>query len=142
MSGMPPTGARKRLLKFIAGQLHKIDVSSYLEKMARIKTQSAHVVREHHMTERWRDRLLNDGNDAITELMDDYPHADRQQLRHLVRNAHKEAEQGGAPKASRLLYQYLKVLLTSTEELEEEEEIFDDFDEQDEQDEQDQEPND
>lgn len=115
VSGMPPTGARKRLLKFIAGQLHKIDVSPYAEKLARLKTQSAHVVREHHITEHWRDRLIKEGDDAVTELMDDYPQADRQQLRHLLRNAKKEAEQGAAPRSSRLLYQHLKVLLTSHE---------------------------
>jgi ribosome-associated protein len=115
VSVMGPNGARKRLLKFIAAQLYKIDVTPYLEKMARIKTQSAHVVREHHITERWRDRLLKEGNDALTELMDDYPHADRQKLRHLVRNAQKEAEQSIAPKSSRLIYQYLKVLLSDSD---------------------------
>jgi ribosome-associated protein len=115
VSVMKLNGARKRLLKFIAGQLHKIDVDPILERLARIKTQSAHVVREHHITERWRDRLINDGNDAITELMDDYPQADRQKLRHLVRNAQKEAELGAPPKSSRLIYQYLKELFIGSE---------------------------
>ncbi|SJM92746.1 ribosome biogenesis factor YjgA [Crenothrix polyspora] len=115
VSVMKLNGARKRLLKFIAGQLHKIDVDPILERLARIKTQSAHVVREHHITERWRDRLINDGNDAITELMDDYPQADRQKLRHLVRNAQKEAELAAPPKSSRLIYQYLKELFIGSE---------------------------
>ena len=111
VSGMPHKGARKRLLKFITGQLHKIDVEPILEKLARIKNKSAHAVREHHIAERWRDKLIAEGNDALTELLNEQPHADRQQLRQLIRNAQKEAEAAKPPKSSRLLYRYLKNLL-------------------------------
>jgi ribosome-associated protein len=111
VSGMPHKGARKRLLKFITGQLHKIDVEPVLEKLARMKNKSAHAVREHHIAERWRDKLIAEGNDALTELLNEQPHADRQQLRQLLRNAQKEAEAAKPPKSSRLLYRYLKDLL-------------------------------
>lgn len=111
VSGMPHKGARKRLLKFIAGQLHKIDVEPILEKLARLKSKSAHAVREHHTVERWRDKLISGGNEALTELLKEQPHADRQQLRQLLRNAQKEAETNKPPKSSRLLYRYLKELL-------------------------------
>lgn len=110
VSGMPHKGARKRLLKFIAGQLNKIDIEPILEKLSRIKNKSAHAVREHHIVERWRDRLIAEGNDALTELLDEQPHADRQLLRQLLRNAQKEAETGKPPKSSRLLYRQLKEL--------------------------------
>jgi ribosome-associated protein len=141
VSKMPHTGARKRLLKYIAGHLHKIDVDPILEKVARIKNTSAHAVREHHLAEHWRDKLIAEGNEALTEFLDEYPHADRQQLRQLMRNAQKEAELAKPPKSSRLLYQYLKSLMQaeSEEELErledseEDEEDFDDeFEDEDE----------
>jgi len=111
VSGMPHKGARKRLLKFITGQLHKIDVEPILEKLARMKNKSAHAVREHHIVERWRDKLIAEGNEALTELLNEQPHADRQQLRQLLRNVQKEAEAAKPPKSSRLLYRYLKNLL-------------------------------
>ena len=117
-SGMPHKSARKRLLKFITGQLHKIDVEPILEKLSRIKSQSAHAVREHHVVERWRDRLIAEGNDALTALLDEQPHADRQQLRQLLRNAQKEAEAGKPPKSSRLLYRHLKELFKVEDEAE------------------------
>ena len=41
-------------MKFITGQLHKIDVEPVLEKLARMKNESAHAVREHHIAERWQ----------------------------------------------------------------------------------------
>ncbi len=108
VSGMPHKGARKRLLKYIAGQFHKIDVTPIQDKLARMKNKSAHAVREHHIVERWRDRLIAEGNGALTELLDEQPHADRQLLRQLLRNAQKEAEAEKPPRSSRLLYRYLK----------------------------------
>lgn len=110
-SGMPPKGARKRLLKYIAGQLHQIDTTPIVEKLARLKNKSAHAVREHHLAEQWRDRLLAEGNEAVTELLDDFPEADSQQLRQLIRNAQKEIAASKPPKSSRLLYRYVRTLL-------------------------------
>lgn len=120
VSGMPHKGARKRLLKFITGQLFKIDIEPILEKLSRIKNKSAHAVREHHAVERWRDRLINEGNEALTALLDEQPQADRQLLRQLMRNAQKEAEAGKPPKSSRLLYRHLKELFQVEGELDDE----------------------
>jgi ribosome-associated protein len=136
VSGMPHKGARKRLLKFITGQLNKIEVEPVLEKLARMKNKSAHAVREHHIVERWRDRLIAGGNDVLTELLNEQPHADRQQLRQLLRNAQKEAEAAKPPKSSRLLYRYLKDLfkVEGEAEFEEEQEFEDDAEFEDEDD--------
>ncbi|MBM4206629.1 MAG: DUF615 domain-containing protein [Gammaproteobacteria bacterium] len=110
VAGMPLTGARKRLLKYIAGQLHKIDVEPFKEKLALIQNVSVHSVREHHQVEKWRDRLINQGNEALTELINQQPEADLQRIRSLLRNLNKEHQIGASPKSSRLLYRYLKDL--------------------------------
>lgn len=118
VSKMAHTGARKRLLKYIAGHLHKIDVDPILARMARITNKSAHAVREHHLAEQWRDKLIAEGNEALTEFLYEHDYADRQQLRQLMRNAQKEADTQKPPKSSRLLYRYLKELLqTESEEV-------------------------
>ncbi len=124
VSGMPHKSARKRLLKFITGQLHKIDIEPILEKLARMKNKSAHAVREHHIVERWRDRLISGDNDVLTEFLNEQPDADRQQLRQLLRNIKKEAEFSKPPKSARLLYRYLKALFN----IEGEADYFDDAD--------------
>jgi ribosome-associated protein len=110
VSGMPHTGARKRSLKYIAGQLHKIDITDLKEKLDRIQNKSAHSVREHHITEHWRDKLIKEGVQALTELVDEQPDADLQQIRQLLRNIKKETETEKPPKSTRLLYRYLKTL--------------------------------
>ena len=31
-----------------------------------------------HQTEKWRDRLIDEGDDALTEFLNEHPDADRQ----------------------------------------------------------------
>lgn len=139
---MPHKSARKRQLKFIAQQFHKMesDVEPIFEQVAKFKNKSSHAVREHHLIEKWRDRLLKEGQGALTELLDDYPHADSQHLRQLMRNAQKEFGAGKPPKSSRLIYRELKALFEIEAEFDEDdfpnhaleetdEDFDDDFDE-------------
>ena len=66
-----------------------------------------------HAIEVARDELLQQGDDAIQGLLDQYPDLDRQRLRQLVRQAKKQAEQNKPPKASREIFQYLKSVMPS-----------------------------
>jgi ribosome-associated protein len=118
---MPHKSARKRQLKFIAQQFYKMEseVEPIFEKVAKFKNKSSHAVREHHLIEKWRDRLLKEGQSALTELLDEYPHADSQHLRQLMRNAQKEFGAGKPPKSSRLIYRELKALFEIEEEFDE-----------------------
>ena len=110
---MAHNAARKRLLKYITAQFRHLDIAEIQETLARFKNQSAHAVREHHKAERWRDQLLADtGTEKLTQLISEYANADAQYLRQLQRNAQKEALSEKPPKSSRLLYKYLKELIT------------------------------
>lgn len=66
-----------------------------------------------HALERRRDRLLKD-DDALTELLTEYPQADVQQLRTLIRNARKEQADNKPPKAYREIFQILKELQSAS----------------------------
>lgn len=114
---MPDTKpARKRQLKFITAQLRNIELEHIIETLDRLKTKSAHGVREHHQAEQWRDKLIADqSNHALTELLNQFPDADTQHLRQLQRNAQKEAKAEKPPRSARLMYQYLKDLVSSVD---------------------------
>lgn len=110
---MAKNAARKRLLKYVTAQLRMLDTEAVQEKLARLNNTSAHAVREHHQAERWRDQLLSaTGNQQLTLLLEEYPTADSQHLRQLQRNALKEVQAGKPPKSARLLYKYLKELIS------------------------------
>src|SRR3546814_9755190 len=54
-----------------------------------------------HRAERWRERLLEEGDAALAELIEAHPSADRQQLRQLVRNTLDERKRNKPPHAFR-----------------------------------------
>lgn len=111
MSATKP--ARKRQLKFITGQLRKIELDQVVDVIDRINSKNAHGVREHHQAEQWRDKLVEcKGNETLTELLNQFTHADRQHLRQLQRNAQKELKAEKPPKSARILYKYLKSLIS------------------------------
>jgi ribosome-associated protein len=60
-----------------------------------------------HWIERTREQLLAD-DAALTEFIRQYPAADPQEGRTLIRNARKEAQQGKAPRYFRELFQWIK----------------------------------
>jgi ribosome-associated protein len=60
--------------------------------------------------ERWRQRLMEEGDAAVAELLDEYAHADPQQLRQLVRNAHRERQAERPPRSYRQLFRFLREL--------------------------------
>ena len=62
-----------------------------------------------HALEQWRDRLIKEGDAAISAFMQACPEADRQQLRQLVRKAQKEVAEERPPAASRKLFKVLRV---------------------------------
>ena len=114
---MPHKAARKRQLKFIAQQFYKMDnIDPILEKVAKFTNKSSHAVREHHIVESWRERLLGEHHDdALTDLLNEKPLADRQHLRQLLRNAQKEIATNKPAKSPKLLYRYLKTLFEDDE---------------------------
>ena len=55
--------------------------------------------------------MIENGDIALTNLLNNYPEADRQKLRNLIRSAQKEREQNKPSKAYRDIYQMLKSLM-------------------------------
>ncbi|MGR8933183.1 MAG: ribosome biogenesis factor YjgA [Gammaproteobacteria bacterium] len=115
-AAMPPRGARKRQLKYVGGLLREMeDIAPIVEKLARLKNQNAAAARELHKAERWRERLISGDDTVLAEFINAYPAADRQQLRHYIRNAQKEAVRNAPPKSARLLFRYLRELFETAE---------------------------
>lgn len=109
-ASMPHKGARKRLLKYIGGMLRKMDAEIIRNNLEQLNNQDKDASRVLHKIEHWRDRLLAEENQALTELLTEFPQADRQQIRQLIRNAKKEIHLEKPPKSARLLFKNLRTL--------------------------------
>lgn len=101
--------ALQRQLRFISSVMPEEDVEAIQFQLKLLATPVQKANDEFHQVEAWRDQLIQGDVELINTLVDDIQ-ADRQQLRQLVRNATKEAQQNKPPKASRLLFKYLKEL--------------------------------
>ena len=107
---MKASGARNRQLKYITKLVTNED-TQVLEDYLRETEEAQKLENKHfHDLEKWRERLIEEGDAALGQLLQQFPGADRQQLRTLIRQAQKEKQQEKAPTASRKLFKYLRTI--------------------------------
>lgn len=93
-------GGRKRQIKFIGKLLRDVDDSVLEAARSSLNSEGLEEKQRESRITKLRDRLITEGDGALGEVLNDYPNADRQQLRQLIRKACREAaeekNQGGA----------------------------------------------
>ena len=102
--------ARKRHLGFIGKLMQDQDIEPIQEMFKRMDASSDEYNRHFHQLEKWRNRLIAEGQPALTAFLDKHPEADHQHIRQLVRNAQKEAKQEKPPASARKLFKYIREL--------------------------------
>ncbi len=101
----------RRQIQLIGKIMRQVDADAIRQKLERYHAPAVEANEHFHKLEKWRDRLLAEGDSAVNELLTEQPEFERSRLRQLIRNAKKEAEKNKAPKSTRQLFQYLKELL-------------------------------
>lgn len=100
----------RRQLQFIGKLMRTRDAKPLQEALDRVKGLDAQSKAAFHQLEQWRNQIVEQQDDAINTFIEKCPQADRQRLRQLARQARKEMEKQGAPKAKRELFKYLRYL--------------------------------
>ena len=110
--------AHKRQVGFLAKKLRRED-DTFLDALRHVldhdKADSRRESAALHRIEALRDRLVDEGDAALSEIMAEHPHADRQHLRQLARNAKEEKLRNKPPHAYRELFRALRELMASDE---------------------------
>lgn len=101
---MSKRGALHRQKQFIGKVMRTIDATPLREALVQRENRARTAVARLHIVEKWRDRLLGEGDAALKEFIDEQPAADRQHIRQLVRSASAERKRDAPPRASRLLF--------------------------------------
>jgi ribosome-associated protein len=104
--------AKRRQMQYIGRLMRDVDPAPIRSRLAELEGSSAQATARHRRLEQWRERLLGD-DEALTAFAAEYPGADLQVLRTLIRNARKEASLGRPPRASRELFRVLKEIEAS-----------------------------
>ena len=103
-------GGLKRQLQYIGKVMRSIDAEPIEQALNELKNAAGKEAAKFHRLEQWRDRLVEEGDTVLGELLEEFPHADRQHLRQLIRNAQQEAAKNKPPKSSREIFRYLRDL--------------------------------
>jgi ribosome-associated protein len=105
--------ARKRQLSYLAKLMRRHDEETFAAARASLANDREAGAREaaatHHL-EALRERLLDEGDAALSELIATHPDLDRQRLRALIRQARTEREGNKPLHAYRELFRVLREL--------------------------------
>ncbi len=113
---IPQREARRRHLQNIGKVLRQEDDPEAIGRaIDAFHAGSEEHTRRHHLAERWRDRMISEGDKVVGEFIDYCPSADVQHLRNLVRNARKEVEKGKNTGQARKLFRALREWIDDAE---------------------------
>jgi ribosome-associated protein len=104
-------GALRRQMQYIGRLMREEgDAEAIRNRLNAWKGESVEETARLHQIERWRLRLLKDDT-ALEALIAEYPRADVQRLRTLIRNTKRETDTGKPPKSFRELFHVLRDML-------------------------------
>ena len=105
--------ARRRQLQYIGKLMRNVDAEQIRAALALLHAPSSRQSALHKRIESWRRRLLAEAT-ALTDLLREYPQADVEHLRSLIRDAIQERDARRPPRSYRVLYHVLRALLEGT----------------------------
>lgn len=101
----------RRQLQYIGRLMRNIDAGPIEEALAVVQSKDQQGKARFHLTERWRDKLIAEGDKQLEEFLNKYPQADHQHLRQLVRKAHSDSATVKKSGADTELFRYLRQII-------------------------------
>ena len=105
-------GAIRRQMQYIGRLMRERDPEPIRQALFSL-SRSKQVANKHfHEIEQWRERLIQEGDQALAELIKIHSTIDRQHLRQLIRKAQEEQQKNLAPHAIKNLFRYLQTIFS------------------------------
>lgn len=101
---------RRRQLQFIGKLMRRLDAEPIRAQLEAFQQTDRRAIQQFHQLELLRDQLLSADDAAFDIVLERYPHADRQHLQQLIRQAKQEHDRSKPPAAARSLFKYLREL--------------------------------
>lgn len=100
-------GALKRQRQYIGRLMRDVDAAPIRARLEELRSADRLSRARFQDAERWRDRLLQEGDAALEEFLARHPQADRPHLRRLLRAVARDAADGRALQHARELFRYI-----------------------------------
>lgn len=99
---------RRRHMQYVGKLMRREDLAAIQAVFDEIEQEQRHRDLAFHRLEKWRDRLIEEGDTAVEAFIEEHPEVDRQALRQLIRNAKSERERGKPPANARKLFRLIR----------------------------------
>lgn len=99
---------RRRHMQYVGKVMRREDLTAIQAVFDEIEQEERRRDLTFHRLEKWRDRLIDEDDNAVEAFIAEHPDADRQALRQLIRNAKSERERGKPPTNARRLFKLIR----------------------------------
>jgi ribosome-associated protein len=116
-------GGNKRQMQYIGRLMREVDPAPILAQLQALKAPNQKQTAQHHLAERWRERMLADAT-SIAAFVREFPEADAVTLEKLLAAAKDDHAKQRPPKNFRVLYQTLHKHIVNQFEREQNPQVF------------------
>jgi ribosome-associated protein len=116
-------GGNKRQMQYIGRLMREVDCAPILAQLQALKAPNQKQTAQHHLAERWRERMLADAT-SIAAFVREFPEADAVTLEKLLAAAKDDHAKQRPPKNFRVLYQTLHKHIVNQFEREQNPQVF------------------
>lgn len=99
---------RRRHMQYVGKLMRREDTAAIQAAFDEFEKEKLKRDHAFHRLEKWRDRLIDEGDDAVIAFVGEFPHVDRQALRQLIRNAQRERQHDKPPASARKLFKLIR----------------------------------
>ncbi|MEX1032013.1 MAG: ribosome biogenesis factor YjgA [Cellvibrionaceae bacterium] len=103
--------AKRRQMQYIGKLMRSADHEGIAATFEQLAAQHRRQIKQEHLAEAWRDKLLEGDAQQVTAFLDEYPATDRQEFRNLVRNAVQERKNNKPPTQARKLFRFVREVI-------------------------------
>ena len=107
-------GAALRQRQFVAKLMRALDPGPIETALEADAVAARHDAARFKRAERWRDRLVKDGQSALAQFQSEFPDAAGTELERLVAAAVSERQRGLSPGAGKKLFHFVQDVLAAT----------------------------
>ncbi len=101
-------GAKRRQAQLIGKLMRSADYEAIIDAYNQLIDEESAVTANFHEVELWRDKLISEGKESLTEFIDSYKPDDVQQLRQLIKKAIDDQVKEKNTGAATALFRYLR----------------------------------
>ncbi len=109
--GIKDHEGKRRQLQYIGKLMRHTDPEPIEAALEKIEGKHQQSKAQFHQIERWRDRLIKEGDVALQECMKQYPDIDSQYVRQLVRKAQHDIAKNKNTGGETELFRYLRGII-------------------------------